>query len=145
MRAGSNGEVKTVKIHCLYELYGWIQPASGLYCKILTLYKIIKLIQCTTNAWFLLRFISFLRLFLFVYKNTNSSDVWSHRRRECLLLGIIPPRTSLQQLRCYLAYDNIVDCGKGVQTNSINLKIVPADHYSTNNLLLFLVTGLSTR
>jgi len=68
---------------------------SGLYCKILTLYKIIKLIQCTTNAWLLLRFLSFLRLFLFVYKNTNSSDVWSHR--ECLLLGVIPPRTSLRQ------------------------------------------------
>ena len=62
--------------------------ASGLYCKILTLYKIIKLIQCTTNAWLLLRFLSFLRLFLFVYKNTNSSDVWSHR--DCLLLGVIP-------------------------------------------------------
>ena len=59
--------------------------ASGLYCKILTLYKIIKLIQCTMNAWLLLRFFSFLRLFLFVYKNTNSSDVWSHW--ECLLLG----------------------------------------------------------
>ena len=68
--------------------------ASGLYCKILTQYKIIKLIQCTTNAWLLL-FLSFLRLFLFVYKNTNSSDVWSHR--ECLVLGVIPPRTSLRQ------------------------------------------------
>ena len=53
--------------------------------------------------------------------------------------------TTAAEIRCYLAYDNIVDCGKGVQTNSINLKIVPADHYSTNNLLLFLVTGLSTR
>ena len=62
--------------------------ASGLYCKILTLYKIIKLIQCTTHAWLLLRFLSFLRLFLFVYKNTNSSDVLSHR--ECLRLGWYP-------------------------------------------------------
>ena len=25
---------------------------------------------------------------IFVYKKTNSSDVWSHR--ECLLLGVIP-------------------------------------------------------
>ena len=48
--------------------------ASGL-CKILTLCKIIKLIQCTTNAWLLRQFLSFLRLFLFVYKNTNSTVV----------------------------------------------------------------------
>jgi len=122
-RAGRNGEVKNCKKPLLIwivwagralslfnaakgliisqmhivPLPSEVLVASGLYCKILTLYKIIKLIQCTTDAWLLLRFLSFLRLFLFVYKITNSSDVWSHRRRECLLLGVIPPRTSLRQ------------------------------------------------
>jgi len=37
----------------------------------------------------------FSKYIFFVYKNTNSSDVWSHW--ECLLLGVIPPRTSLRQ------------------------------------------------
>ena len=85
-RAGRNGIINFTQAHCSTDFWS-SSIASGLYCKILTLYKIIQLIQCTTNAWFL-RFLKFLRLFLFVYKNTNSSDVWSHW--ECLLLGWYP-------------------------------------------------------
>jgi len=64
--------LKTVK-----KLPSKVLVTLGLYCKILTWYKIIKLIQCTTNAWLLLRFLSFRSIF-FLSTKTQTVVMFGH-------------------------------------------------------------------